>query len=118
MWNDRKPRTEQRWRDIIKDCQESGQFIRSYCLRRGISEGTFHYWRKKLPHQSEPKLNQFIAITFVHLRLLKPASFCIMLHFHRVIWYSSQTQPEPQYKLIQSFKKRAWQKVSSRESSS
>jgi hypothetical protein len=39
---DRKPRTEQRWRDIIKDCQESGQSIRSYCLRRGISEGAFH----------------------------------------------------------------------------
>ena len=26
-----------------------GQSIRSYCLRHGISEGTFHYWRKKLP---------------------------------------------------------------------
>ena len=36
---DRKPRTEQRWRDIINDCQESGQSFRSYCLRQGISEG-------------------------------------------------------------------------------
>ena len=44
MWIDRKPRSEQLWRDIIKDCQESGQSIRSYCLRRGISEGAFHYW--------------------------------------------------------------------------
>ena len=61
---DRILRTEQRWRDIIKDCQESGQSIRSYCLRRGISEGAFHYWRKKLPHQSEPKLNQFISPTY------------------------------------------------------
>jgi transposase-like protein len=61
---DRKPRTEQRWRDIIKDCQESGQSIRSYCLRRGISEGAFHYWRKKLPHQSEPRLRQTMTPTF------------------------------------------------------
>jgi hypothetical protein len=77
---DRKPRTEQRWRDIIKDCQESGQSIRPYCLRRGISEGSFHYWRKKLPHQAEPKLNQFITTTFVPVRLLNPTSFRIKVH--------------------------------------
>ena len=72
---DRKPRTEQRWRDIINDREESGQSIRSYCLRREISEGAFHYWRKKLPHQTEPKLNQIIAPTFVPMRLLNPISF-------------------------------------------
>jgi len=77
---DRNPRTEQRWLDIIKDCQESGQSIRSYCLRRGISEGAFHYWRKKLPHQSEPKLNQFRTPTFVPVRLLNPTSFRIKVH--------------------------------------
>ena len=77
---DRKSRTEQRWRDIIKDCQESGQSIRSYCLRPGISEGAFHYWRKKLPQQSEPKLNQFITPTFVPVRLLNPTSFRIKVH--------------------------------------
>ena len=74
---DRNSRTEQRWLDIIKDCQESGKSIRSYCLRRGISEGSFHYWRKKLPHQSEPKLNQFITQTFVPMRLLDSTSFRI-----------------------------------------
>ena len=36
---DRKPKTEQRWRDIIKDYQKSGESIRCYCLRRRISEG-------------------------------------------------------------------------------
>lgn len=77
---DRKPIIEQRWRDIIKDCQESGQSIRSYCIRRGISEGAFHYWRKKLPHQSEPKLNQFRTPTFVPVRLLNPTSFRIKVH--------------------------------------
>ena len=77
---DRKPIIEQRWRDIINDCEESGQSIRSYCLRRGISEGAFHYWRKKLPHQSEPKLNQFVTPTFVPVRLLNPTSFRIKVH--------------------------------------
>jgi hypothetical protein len=66
---DRKPRTEQRWRDIIKDCQESGQSIRSYCLKRKISKSAFYCWRKKLPPQSESKLNQFITPTFVPVRL-------------------------------------------------
>ena len=77
---DRKPRIEQRWRDIINDCEESGQSIRSYCFRRGISEGSFHYWRKKLPHHSEPKLNQFIIPTFLPVRLLNPTSFRIKVH--------------------------------------
>ena len=84
---DRKPKMEQRWRDIFKDCQESGQSIRSYCLRRGISEGAFHYWRKKLSRQSKPKLNQLIAPTFVPMRLLNPTSFRIKVHCpsgHRV----------------------------------
>ena len=76
----RKPRTKQRWRDIMKDYQENGQSIRSYCLRRGISEGAFHYWRMELPHQAEPKLNQFVTPTFVPVRLLKPTSFRIKVH--------------------------------------
>ena len=65
---DRKPRSEQRWRDIIKDWQESGQSIRFYILRPGISEEAFHYLRKKLPYESEPKLNQIITPTFVPVR--------------------------------------------------
>ena len=80
-------RSEQRWRDIIKDCQESGQSIRSYCLRRGISEGAFHYWRKKLPRQLEPKLNPTPTPTFVPVRLLNQTSFQIKVHCpsgHRV----------------------------------
>ncbi|MEI7855813.1 MAG: hypothetical protein WCJ06_19060 [Planctomycetota bacterium] len=75
----RKPRTEQRWQDIIKASQESGQSIRSYCLRRGISEGVFHYWRKKLPHQAEPKLNQFITPTFVPVRFALGRNPCSSL---------------------------------------
>ena len=70
-------RSEQRWRDIIKDCQESGQSIRSYCLRRGISEGAFHYWRKKLHRQLEPKLHSSPTPTFVPVRLLNQTSFRI-----------------------------------------
>ena len=74
---ERKSGTEQRWRDIINDCMESDQSIRSYCQRLGISEGAFHYWRKKLPHQTEPKLNQVLAPTFVPMRLLNATSFRI-----------------------------------------
>jgi len=80
-------RSEQRWRDIIKDCQESGQSIRSYCLRRGISEGAFHYWRKKLLRQLEPKLHPSQTPTFVPVRLLNQTSFQIKVHCpsgHRV----------------------------------
>jgi len=50
MQVDQKARTEQRWQDFIKYCQESGQSIWSYCLMRGISGGAFHYWlHRRLP---------------------------------------------------------------------
>jgi len=57
---DRKPRTEQRWRDIINDYQESSQSIRSYCLMRGISEGVFHYW---LHRHLSAALNQSLYLS-------------------------------------------------------
>ena len=64
-------------RDIIKDHMEIGQLIRSNCQKCGISKGAFHYWRKKLPHQTEPKLNQVLAPTFVPMRLVNATSFRI-----------------------------------------
>ncbi|MFZ4611632.1 MAG: IS66 family insertion sequence element accessory protein TnpA [Gemmataceae bacterium] len=55
----RKPRTEQRLQNIIKDFQESSQSIRSYCLRRAITEGVFHYW---LHRHLSAALNQSLEL--------------------------------------------------------
>jgi len=59
-------RTEQGWRDIIKDYQENGQSSRFDSLRSGISERAFHYHHKNLTPRLEPKQN-LISRAFVKL---------------------------------------------------
>lgn len=36
------------WMDIIKDRQNSGLNIKSYCQERGISRHAYYYWQRKL----------------------------------------------------------------------
>ena len=36
------------WQMAIETWQDSGISIRAFCKSEGFSEGTFHYWRKKL----------------------------------------------------------------------
>lgn len=38
----------QQWRQIIRQCQQSGLSNRDYCKQNGISEKTFYYWLRKL----------------------------------------------------------------------
>ena len=38
----------QQWRQIIQECQNSGQSNRTYCREHGISEKTYYYWLRKL----------------------------------------------------------------------
>jgi hypothetical protein len=39
---------EQRWRRLLTDWQRSDLAIRAFCSRQGISEASFHAWRKTL----------------------------------------------------------------------
>lgn len=36
------------WVQIIKERQNSGQTIRAFCEERGITEGFYFYWQRKL----------------------------------------------------------------------
>lgn len=38
----------QQWRQIIRQCQQSGLSNRDYCKQNEISEKTFYYWLRKL----------------------------------------------------------------------
>ena len=38
----------EQWRQIIQDCQKSGQSNKAYCEQHGISEKTYDYWLGKL----------------------------------------------------------------------
>ncbi|WP_373650075.1 IS66 family insertion sequence element accessory protein TnpA [Schlesneria sp. DSM 10557] len=39
---------ESYWRSHWERQSSSGESIRGYCRRRGLSEATFHYWRRQL----------------------------------------------------------------------
>ncbi len=36
------------WAQIIKERQNSGQTIKEFCVDRGIREGAYFYWQRKL----------------------------------------------------------------------
>ncbi|QDV17750.1 hypothetical protein Pan153_24050 [Gimesia panareensis] len=44
----RNPNREAFWRTTISDRMQSGLSIRAFCEREGLSEPTYHYWRREL----------------------------------------------------------------------
>jgi len=47
----RNESTRQAWRARIQEQSNSGLGIRPWCVREGIRESSFHYWRKRLATQ-------------------------------------------------------------------
>jgi hypothetical protein len=46
--HDRDRKREQTWRQHLQRQQASGQTARAYCLRHGLAESAFHYWRRTI----------------------------------------------------------------------
>lgn len=44
---------ERRWRERVADWNQSGLTVREYYLRRGLTEPTFHYWKRELRARDE-----------------------------------------------------------------
>jgi hypothetical protein len=44
----RSTEKESFWRSHLRRQSSSGESIRGYCLRRGLSEASFHYWRREI----------------------------------------------------------------------
>ena len=47
----------QKWTDILRDRQSSGQSNTAYCAEHGINIKTFYYWQTKLRRQAVGMLN-------------------------------------------------------------
>jgi hypothetical protein len=47
----------QKWTDILRDRQSSGQSNAIYCAEHGINIKTFYYWQTKLRRQAVGMLN-------------------------------------------------------------
>jgi transposase len=44
----RDPAREKLWRRTIRDQQRSGLTVRDFCLREGLKDWTFRWWRQEL----------------------------------------------------------------------
>ena len=45
---ERDPVLERGWREQVGQWRASGLSVREFCLRRGLTEPTFHYWKREL----------------------------------------------------------------------
>lgn len=75
------------WSARLQDHAESGQTIRSWCALNGVTEASFHYWRKRLMAATSPA-TQLIALPFgdsageLMLELETPHGYVIRLRSH------------------------------------
>lgn len=44
----RDPALERQWRERMAQWEASGLSVRAFCLRQGVTEPTFHYWKREL----------------------------------------------------------------------
>jgi hypothetical protein len=49
----RDPAREQQWRERVAQWQSSGLSARAFCVRHGLTEPTFHYWKRELRARDE-----------------------------------------------------------------
>lgn len=55
---------QQVWSARMQKQAASGLGIRAWCMREGLTEATFHYWRKRLSVPEQPATS-LIALPFV-----------------------------------------------------
>jgi transposase-like protein len=70
---ERDPKLEQRWRKHLLRQAGSKCNVRNYCLKHGLTESAFYFWRREIAHrdrQSESRLPKqespdFVPVTIV-----------------------------------------------------
>jgi hypothetical protein len=50
------------WAGRLQAYADSGMTIRAWCAQQGLTEATFHYWRKRLS-MSSSAVTELIAVT-------------------------------------------------------
>jgi transposase-like protein len=60
------------WRRIIDGQQTSGLTVAAYCLERGITQGSFFLWKRRL--RSPAKSNRSSAPAFVEVKPTKTSA--------------------------------------------
>ena len=89
----RNESTRQAWIIRLHEQANSGLGIRPWCVREGLTEASFHYWRKRLASPSTATATRLIALPMVAghhepmLELRTPHGYVIRLsHHEQVRW--------------------------------
>jgi len=89
----RNESTRQAWMVRLREQANSGLGIRPWCVREGLSEASFHYWRKRLAAPVTATATRLIALPMVErhqepmLELRTPHGYVIRLsHHEQVRW--------------------------------
>jgi hypothetical protein len=58
---------EQRWRDRIEECCQSGLSIQSWCVQNRLKKTAYHYWARKFKLQEPQKAedNSFAEVVLL-----------------------------------------------------
>jgi len=65
----RDGKKESKWRQHVAGQAASGLAVRAYCRGRGLSEQSFHWWRRELVRRDGEKVGVPAAPAFVPLRV-------------------------------------------------
>lgn len=87
----RNESTRQAWMVRLQDQANSGLGIRPWCVREGVTESSFHYWRKRLASPSTATTLIALPMAAGHpepmLELRTPHGYVIRLsHHEQVRW--------------------------------
>lgn len=72
------PALERQWRERVALWRASGLSIRAFCRQRGLTEPTFHYWKRELPTRDQaPAKSASAPPKFVPLTVLPSATLTV-----------------------------------------
>jgi hypothetical protein len=63
---------ERTWRRHVERQQASGQTARAYCLRHGLAETAFHYWRRTIAERDHEVRRAAPTPAFVPVTVVGP----------------------------------------------
>jgi hypothetical protein len=70
----RDPVREKFWREAIAGWEVGGLTAREYCRRRGLTEASFHSWRRELRRRDDEKTQRPAGPTFVPVTVMPSAT--------------------------------------------
>jgi hypothetical protein len=73
----RDPAKERFWRTTFSAWRTSGESVRAFCTRRGLTETAFYFWRKELRRRDGERTARPATPTFVPVTVLPAVALAV-----------------------------------------